>query len=182
VWPHQQFAVLRLGKEMIPSKNVSVVVPFVAETENGDEENREEFIHQQKEDSYRPVGAEREPICNHNKKRVPSQAYMQSAKSNNRLTRELNKKSLQSFEYHYPVIITRHSQKSILAGLERVGWKTLVAAIFLVAFSFGILIGTFASINSLPRQGFYLFLMIGFIVFVPACYAVYTVLGKFYQW
>lgn len=167
---------------MIPSKSVSLVVPFAVETENGDEENREELIPQEKEDSLRPNGGVERESLSQNKRRTPSQAYLQSAKSNNRLTRELRKKSMQSFEYHYPVIITRHSKRSIVASLERVGWKTLAAAIFLVAFSFGILIGTFVSINSLPRQGFYLFLVIGLIVFVPACYSVYTVLGKFYQW
>lgn len=165
---------------MLPIKQISVA-PLAAteKTVHGDEENREELIPEGKVEATHQSRRERSKSQN---KRAPSQAYMKSAKSNRRLTNEMSKKNLQFFEYYYPVRMTKRSERSLLASLERVGGKTIFAAIFLVSFSLGILIGTFASIDSLPRQGFYLFLVIGLIVFVPACYSVYTVLGKFYQW
>lgn len=110
------------------------------------------------------------------KHKRPSQAYLQSAKSNSHLTKELRK---QTSEFVYPVIITN---ESFMARIKRIGWKTILITFFLLAFSLGILIGTFASINKLPKQGFYLFLVVGLVVFIPACYAVYTVLGKFFEW
>jgi hypothetical protein len=157
---------------MLPKKKNSLVVPLIVEpTEEGDE-------HRQSSPTYH----DRNSFSSKGKKRTPSQAYMQSVKSNQRLSIEIKKKTMEPLEYQHDIVVSDDISKTFTAGLRRVGWKNFVAALFLVIFSLGILIGTFASMSSLPREGFYLFLIIGLVVFVPACYAVYSVLGKFYQW
>jgi hypothetical protein len=160
---------------MLPKKKNSLVVPLIVDPDEG-EERRESVSTHHERHSF-SLGRD---SLSQQKKRTPSQAYMQSAKSNHRLSKEINRKTMEPLEYQNPIVVS--SKSTFTEGLRRVGWKNFLAASFLVIFSLGVLIGTFASFHSLPRQGFYLFLVIGFVVFVPACYAVYTVIGKFYLW
>ena len=124
------------------------------------------------------------------KKRMPSQAYKQSARNSKRQVIELNqinnqKNSLDPLNSsQIPNSKKELSFNSLLftEKLNKIGWKTIICSVFLISFSFGILIGTLVSIEKLPKQGFYLFLVIGLIVLFPAIYAAYQIIGKLFGW
>lgn len=126
-----------------------------------------------------------------NKKRMPSQAYRQSARNSQKLILELNLKKLNDLDIENNNNDNNNvnnkneislNSLTFIEKLNRIGWKTILCTLFFLSFSIGVLIGALISIHKLPKQGFYLFLAIGLLVLFPAIYAAYQVIGKFFGW
>lgn len=169
---------------IIKSTKTSLVAPLILENEE------EDLLNNQNKDKNERLS------INNTKKRMPSQAYKQSARNSQKLTLELNKinlnnnenKSNNKIEYQTGNLQTTTNNNNtttttvIIEKLNKIGWKTILCTLFLIIFSIGVLIGTLVSVHKLPKQGFYLFLVIGLLVLFPACYAGYQVIGKLFGW